>query len=69
MIPTFSLAMHPQDRLLILEALSKHATDEYVAPHRRDRAEVLLEAIADDLGVDPVQFALEIDSDWPDCPC
>jgi len=56
--------MHPQDRLLILEVLSKHAADEYVAPHRRDRAEALLATIADELGVDPVRFPLEMDSDW-----
>jgi len=49
-----------------MEALSKHATDEYVAPHRRDRAEALLKEIADDLGVDSIRFPRQIDHDWDD---
>ena len=57
---------HPQDWLLVVEALTEFAMlVEDVAPARADRADQLAEAIIDQEGLDPERCLEQIDEQWP----
>lgn len=55
--------MHPQDRLLIAEALVQFAGGDDLAPRER-RAWELAEAIVAEEGLPMDGFVQQIDSDW-----
>lgn len=58
-------AFHPQDWLLIAEALSQWRLElRRFEPARAERAAELVEAIVDEQGLDPMDFGAQIDDEW-----
>ena len=56
--------MHPQDRLLIAEALVRFAGDPRDLDAREERAWELAEVITTDEGLAFTEFVFQIDDDW-----
>ena len=56
--------MHPQDRLLVAEALVRFAGDPRDLDAREERAWELAEAITADEGLALTEFVFQIDDDW-----
>ena len=56
--------MHPQDRLLVAEALVRFAGDPRDLDAREERAWELAEAITADEGPAFTEFVFQIDDDW-----
>jgi len=57
---------HPQDWLLVVEALTEYAMlVEPVDRPRADRADQLAEAIVEREGLDPERCLEQIDETWP----
>jgi hypothetical protein len=56
--------MHPQDRLLVAEALVRFAGDSRDLDAREERAWELAEAITADEGLALTEFVFQIDDDW-----
>lgn len=56
--------MHPQDRLLVAEALVRFAGDPRDLDAREERAWELAEVITADEGLALSEFVFQIDDDW-----
>ena len=56
--------MHPQDRLLVAEALVRFAGDPRDLNAREERAWELAETITADEGLALTEFVFQIDDDW-----
>ena len=56
--------MHPQDRLLVVEALVRFAGDPRDLNAREERAWELAEAITAGEGLALTEFVFQIDDDW-----
>ena len=57
--------MHPQDWLLIIQALNEYIRLAKIdEPERADRADELVEAIAAEQGLGPVRCVDQIDYSW-----
>jgi hypothetical protein len=55
---------HPQDWLLVLEALVEFAGNPRTLSSREERAYELIEEIAAEQGLAPSDCILQIDDDW-----
>lgn len=56
---------HPQDWLLVIEALTTHADRPATEPWRARRCDELVEAIAAQQGLDPERCVEQVDVEWP----
>ena len=58
---------HPQDWLLITEALSQWRLElRHFEPERANRAAELIERISDKQGLDSVRIVTQINEEWSD---
>lgn len=55
---------HPQDWLIVIEALVTWAGSDPPCESREERAWVLAQAIAEEQGLDLVDYVFQIDSDY-----
>jgi len=64
--PETTMDFHPQDWMLVAEALTAFSEDwEEIEPERSRRADELVEAIANEQGVSSPELIRQIDSSWP----
>jgi hypothetical protein len=65
-VPETTMDFHPQDWIIIAEALTGFSNDwEEIDPKRSRRADELVEAIANEQGISTPELIRQIDSSWP----
>ena len=65
--PETTTDFHPQDWILIIEALTAFSLDwEEIDPDRSRRVDELVDAIVNELGVSPPELIRQVDDSWPE---
>jgi hypothetical protein len=63
--PETTMDFHPQDWILVVEALTAYSRDwEEIEPDRSQRTDELIEAIANEQGISSPELIRQIDNNW-----